>query len=243
MVTPFALILPAAGTGSRMGTRERKTLLRLGGKPVLYHALERFRGIAAIAQVVLVVHPDDLTRYRPRLRALLELGVTDIVPGGERRQDSVELGLAAVRREIRHVAIHDAARPFVSRAVIERTLAAARTTGAAIAGIAVVDTLKQVDGRGRIVATLDRSQMRAVQTPQAFRRDWLEHAYAKARTRGLSVTDDAGLLEAEGHAVVVVEGNAENLKITTPADLAIGRVLLARLRAQEANAARGTRRG
>ncbi len=226
----WALILPAAGTGTRMGTRERKTLLRLAGRPVLYHTLDRFRGRADLAQIVLVVHPGDLLRYRRMMAALAAAGVTDVVPGGERRQDSVENGLAAVRPDLRWVAVHDAARPFVPADAIDRVLAAARAHGAAIAGVPAVDTLKRVDRKGRVVETLDRREIWAIQTPQIFRRDRLTKAYADARARGLSVTDDAGLLEAAGHRVVVVPGAYENLKITTPADLALARALLRRNR-------------
>ncbi len=222
----FALILPAAGSGTRMGTQERKTLLRVCGRPVLYHTLERFRGMSEFAQVVLVVHPDDLVRYRRRMATLLELGVTDIVPGGERRQDSVEHGLAAAGPGVRWVAIHDAARPFVSRAAIGRVLEAARRTGAAVAGLPAVDTLKRVGPRGEILETLDRTTTWSIQTPQAFRRSLLEEAYRYARARSLAVTDDASLLEAMGQPVRVVAGNPENVKITTPADLAHARAIL-----------------
>jgi 2-C-methyl-D-erythritol 4-phosphate cytidylyltransferase len=224
----FALILPAAGTGARMGTRERKTLLRLAGRPLLFHTLERFAGLAEIAQTVLVVHPDDLARYRRLLPALLARGVTDVVAGGARRQDSVEHGLAAVRPEIRWVAVHDAARPLVSPDAVRRCLAAARARGAAVLGVPAVDTLKRVRADGTVAETLDRARVWAIQTPQAFRRDWLARAYAHARARGLTVTDDAALLEAHGRRVTVVMGEYGNVKITTPADLALARGRLAR---------------
>jgi 2-C-methyl-D-erythritol 4-phosphate cytidylyltransferase len=149
-----------------------------------------------------------------------------VVPGGRTRQESVDLGLAALSDDVEAVLIHDVARPFVPVAVIGRVIAAlAAGADAVVPGVAVVDTVKRVDASHTVTETVDRDSLRAVQTPQGFRRSVL--AAAHAASAGGAVTDDAGLVEAHGVRVVVVEGAAEAFKITRPWDLAIAEVVAA----------------
>ncbi|MBI3269838.1 MAG: 2-C-methyl-D-erythritol 4-phosphate cytidylyltransferase [Planctomycetes bacterium] len=226
-----AVVIPAAGIGQRMGTRVHKPMLAVGGRPILFHTLERFQGIPAIREIILALHPDDLEpisrRYGKRLR---ELGVTAWVEGGARRQDSVERGLAAASSRCALVAVHDAVRPFVPTEVIAAVIEKARACGAALAAVPAVDTLKQVDGARRVDRTVPRETIWMAQTPQVFRREVLEAGFAAALRLGAAVTDDAHLVELSGHPVEVVPGSYENLKITNPSDLEFAEVLLRRLR-------------
>jgi 2-C-methyl-D-erythritol 4-phosphate cytidylyltransferase len=214
-------IVPAAGAGARMGGPLPKQYLRIRGVPLLVHtvrALARSRSVAAIV----VAAPG------PRVRATEALlrrsgirKVSAVVAGGAERQESVWLGLHAVPSGCRWVVVHDAARPFVHPALVDRVLAAARR-GAATCGLPVRETVKRV--RETLVEeTLDREGLWLIQTPQAFRREILQEAHDKARRDGYVGTDDAVLVERLGVPVAVVPGSARNLKITTPADLATAR--------------------
>jgi len=224
-----ALLIPAAGLGRRMGTSQRKVFLELAGKPVLFHTLDRFLSFRdRILQTIVLFHPDDLASAErdlgPTLRAAY--GVTDIIGGGARRQDSVRAGLARVGNEAVLVAIHDGVRPFVSRAAVAAVLDAAEQVGAAIVAAPMKPTVKRVADR-RIVATVDRRDLWGAQTPQVFRRDLILDAYAAAERDGLHVTDDASAVEHLGHPVAIVPGSDLNLKITTPEDLDLARAILA----------------
>jgi 2-C-methyl-D-erythritol 4-phosphate cytidylyltransferase len=224
-----ALLIPAAGLGQRMGAAQRKPFLELAGRPILLHILDRFRPFQArLLQTILVLHPDDVAAVRRDLGATLQesYGVTDILPGGPRRQDSVRLGLERVRAEAELVAIHDAVRPFVSREAIVASLDAAARVGAAIVACPLKPTVKRV-ADGQIVATLDRQVLWGAQTPQVFRRSLILEAYAAAERDGLEVTDDAEVVEHLGLPVAVVPGSDLNLKITTPDDLRLAEALLA----------------
>jgi len=228
VTAPVALLVPAAGLGVRMG-RRRKPFLSLAGKPILFHTLARFaRFRDRIAQTLIVVHPGDLAAVRDQWgRALhADYRVTDLVPGGARRQDSVMAGLAAVRPECRLVAIQDAVRPFVPPRAIAASLGAAETTGAAIVATPMKPTVKRV-ADACITATVDRSDLWCAQTPQVFRRQLIIDAYAAAERDGLDVTDDAQAVEHLGHPVAVVPGSDLNIKITTPDDLPLAEAILA----------------
>ncbi len=231
-MTPFALLLPAAGIGARMGGR--KTLLGLAGKPILLHTLDRFLPFRErMCQTIIVAHPDDVAaieELRERGHSTFrreKLNVPfSVVPGGERRQDSVRAGLACLRPEAELVAIHDAVRPFVAPAIIAGALDAAEATGAAIVATPMKPTVKRVAG-GLIAATVDRRGLWCAQTPQVFRRRLILDAYAAAERDGLDATDDAQLVERLGHPVAIVPGSDLNLKITTPEDLALAEAIVA----------------
>jgi 2-C-methyl-D-erythritol 4-phosphate cytidylyltransferase len=153
--------------------------------------------------------------------------VTKVVAGGAERQDSVRHALAQVHAETEIVLIHDAVRPFVTQRMIEEVVAAARREGAAIIALPMRDTVKQVRTDGMIERTVDRTPLWLAQTPQAFRRDWIETAHKNAHAEGIRATDDAFLVEWLGHLVAVVEGSGENIKVTRPEDLVIGEAILA----------------
>jgi 2-C-methyl-D-erythritol 4-phosphate cytidylyltransferase len=218
------LIIAAAGSGQRMGTPIRKPFLTIGKEPMLHLTCRRFSLLQEIVQRIILVHPDDLegwqAQWRDKLREFGVADVHDIVPGGPTRCDSVVNGLRHLHPDVRYVAIHDAARPFVKLSAVRECIQRARQTGAAIVAAPLADTLKQVDGR-LIRSTLDRSQYWLAQTPQVFERSLIERAYFELCPTVESVTDDAQLVEMLGHPVEVVQGSPLNIKITTPDDLAI----------------------
>jgi len=210
-------IIAAGGAGRRLGAGVPKQLLDLGGRSILQHSVDAFTGHDRVTDVIVVLPPDG---PRPVL-VPGPRGAARAVAGGARRQDSVANGFAAVPAAAEIVLVHDAARPFVSAAVISRSIDAAAVHGAAIAAIAAHDTVKQVartDTGPVITGTLSRDEIYLAQTPQAFRRDVLGAAIALGRS-GVDATDEAMLAERAGHPVHVVEGDAANVKITTEADL------------------------
>ncbi len=213
-----AVILLGAGEGIRLGASVPKAFCLVGGRTLLSHAYERFASHPLVRDVVVVV-PAAL------VGSAGELGpAAQVIAGGLTRLDSVRVGLAALAPDVDAVLVHDVARPFVPAAVIDRVVAALDAgADAVVPGLAVVDTIKAVDAGHSVVATLDRSALRAIQTPQGFRRAALELAHADAP----EATDDAGLIEAGGGTVVVVDGAEEAFKITRPWDLQIAEALLA----------------
>lgn len=223
MQAKCALIIPAAGTGSRMKSAVRKPFMLLGGRPILYSTLERFAGIESIVQVVLALAPADLERRDEIMSATAPPGVSDIVEGGATRTESVANALGALRDDIEIVLVHDAVRPFVARSVIVGVIEAAVRSGAAIAAVGVRDTVKSVE-KGMIAATLPRERLYLAQTPQGFKRELIAGLYCSAR--GESFTDDARLVEAAGGAVEVVESSHLNFKITTAEDLELASAVL-----------------
>lgn len=219
-----AVVIPAGGAGRRMGG-VRKALIELLGTPVLARSIAPFlarRDVVAIAVALpaeLTSDPPAWLTADPRVR---------VVPGGAERSDSVRNALGAIDEDVDVVLVHDAARPLVSAAVIERCIAAAAEGRCAIAAVPVSDTIKEVDEGGRVVATPDRRLLWAAQTPQAFPAAVLREAHARAFVEGVRATDDAALVARYGATVIVVPGAPENIKITTPADLAVAEALLAR---------------
>ena len=211
-------ILLAAGLGRRMGAEIPKQFLPLGGRPLLRHALEGFERSAMVTGIVLVLRGEDMEYCR---RSVLDSHtlrkVRALVPGGAERHQSVHAGLQATDPEDEIVLVHDAVRPFVSEDLLARVVDAAVEYGAAVPGMPVRETTKVVRS-GRIVETLDRSILQSAQTPQAFRRDLLLQAYGLVDPETVA-TDDATLVERLGHEVRVVEGESQNVKITTPQDL------------------------
>lgn len=229
----IGIVVVAAGSGTRLGAGLPKAFARLAGRPLLRHALDRvdrFRtavGPPGAVALVVVIPPAMATGFADRYRSDLALGDdVAVVAGGTERGDSVLIGLRALPADVEIVLVHDAARCLTPPAVFDRvSRAVAAGASAAIPGIAVVDTIKQIDSRGSVTSTPDRATLRSIQTPQAFRRDVLVRAHAE---HGSLASDDAGLVERLGLEVRVVEGAPEAFKITTPEDLARAeRVLLA----------------
>lgn len=213
----------AAGGGERMGGID-KIFAPLAGKPVLAYAIDAFLRAPPVERIAVVVAAASIGRARDVVRTLAPGVPVDVVAGGERRRDSVRAGIDALPG-CEWLLIHDGARPLVTPALIEAALECARLCGAAVPGVPPSDTIKQVDAEGRVIATPDRASLRAIQTPQAFRRELLARAHEGADA-GAGVTDDAMLVELLGAEVRVFAGDPRNIKITRPGDLAIAAALL-----------------
>jgi 2-C-methyl-D-erythritol 4-phosphate cytidylyltransferase len=219
-----AAIIVGAGRGTRFGADD-KVLVPLNGRPVLAYSLDAAQSAESVDAIVVVAGShlfDAVTSLRTSGNWSKVIAV---VVGGERRQDSVAAGLAALPAETALVAIHDAARPLVTPRLFDHTLMTALNTGAAIAAIPVADTLKRVTDN-LVVETVSREGLWAAQTPQSFDLATLLRAFAVADAEGLNVTDEASLFERLGIAVAIVPGSPANLKITHPADLAIASALV-----------------
>lgn len=223
-----AVIVPAAGRGERLGPGAPKALRTLAGQPILLHAVRNLATARDVDMIVVAV-PEDSVEESRALLAGIELPLV-IVSGGETRQDSVARALLALPPEVDVVLVHDAARPLVPSEVVDRVAAAVRAGApAVIPTLGVVDTIKEVDADGVVQATLDRSRLHAVQTPQGFVRDVLQTAHAASD--GGDATDDAGMVERMGVKVHVVPGHEEAFKITRPLDLVLAEAILVRRRA------------
>jgi 2-C-methyl-D-erythritol 4-phosphate cytidylyltransferase len=213
------VIIVAAGTGSRVGGKELKQFRWVADKPMLLHSVQLFQARPDVAMVVVVL-PRTVVGDPPPWLFQSDTDRLLLSVGGATRQDSVANGLEDLPSGLGVIVVHDAARPLVPDAVITRVIAEARAGRAAIAALPVVDTLKEVDGEGRIVRTVPRERLWRAQTPQAFPRAVLLKAHAEARARGMRATDDAALCEALGIPVVVVKGSERAMKITEEADFA-----------------------
>ena len=220
-----AAVVPAAGLGQRLGADGPKAMHLLGGEPMLVHSVRTLA--AGPVDLVVVATPPGLGAEVLELLAGAHPGAElSVVDGGLTRSDSVRLALAALPASVRVVLVHDAARPLVPAALVAAVVAAVEGgADAVVPGLPVTDTVKQVDGADVVVATLDRSALRAVQTPQGFRREVLDTAYAGAESG--SATDDAGHVERAGGVVVVVPGAEEAFKVTRPLDLVLAEAVLA----------------
>lgn len=215
-------VIVAAGSASRMGGID-KVMAALGGEPMIARTVRAFQQCGAIADIVIVTRP-DLIRPISALCAQMDK-VRMVVAGGQSRQESVALGLNALPKGVELAAVHDGARPLITDAVIDRTVRAANSYGAAAPAVPVKDTIKVVRG-GLVTDTPDRASLQAVQTPQVFDFDLLRGALKKAAEDVAAVTDDCSAVERLGMAVKIVEGDERNLKVTTPMDLKIAEMLL-----------------
>lgn len=220
-------VIVAAGEGRRMGGAAPKPLLHLAGRPIILHTLVRFAA-ASVGKAIVVVPAAERTKFEKCIGAA-DLGGLEwlLTNGGARRQDSVARGLDALDGDCEIVVVHDAVRPLVSPALIDRCVEAAGRDGAAVAGLPASDTIKVVSVDRRIEATPPRDTLWSIQTPQAFRVGLLREAHRRAEIDRFEATDDAMLVERLGEEVVVVEGERSNIKITTPEDLAFAEALLA----------------
>lgn len=214
-------VIPGGGRGLRMG--QKKPGIVVGGCPILRWTLDVFEATPGVRGVVVAVPAEDVATWRRRLRGCPK--VRAVVAGGDHRQASVALGLAAVPAAASLIVVHDAVRPCVTPALVARVVAEARRHGAAIAALPVAETLKRAAGDW-VKDTVDREGLWSVQTPQAFRADLLREAHRRAGTEGLVATDDAALVERLGAPVRLVPGLPGNVKITRPEDLPLARALL-----------------
>jgi 2-C-methyl-D-erythritol 4-phosphate cytidylyltransferase len=217
------VLVPAAGTGVRLGPGSPKALRTLAGDPLLSHVVRRLASAPSVGQIVVAAPPDAVDLVDEVVRPIAPVVV---VPGGHSRQASVRAALAAVDPVFQIVLVHDAARALAPPALVERVAEAVRDGHDAVVPVLpVIDTVKQVDDAGRVAATVDRSVLRLVQTPQGFRREVLTAAHAAAVD---DHTDDAGMAEKIGVTVWTVPGDDSALKITRPFDLQIAELLLRR---------------
>jgi len=215
-------------SAEKTGT-SRKQFMLLEGSPILLHAVRKFAASDRIRDIVVAVRPEDVEWVQDMIGKEFPGKRVRVVEGGNSRQQSVENALASLDRDTEIVAVHDAVRPFIDLETIHKVLDAAEETGAAIVGVAPVDTVKQVNrgtGRVRIRATLPRDRLVLAQTPQVFRYDLLVRAFQSARNDGFIGTDEASLVERLDVEVSVVSGSDRNIKITKPADMDLARLFL-----------------
>jgi 2-C-methyl-D-erythritol 4-phosphate cytidylyltransferase len=224
------VVVPAAGAGGRFGPGGAKALVHLAGRPLVAHAVEALEANRCVAVLVVVAHPDTLEATAKLVADEGFAKVAAVVAGGPTRQASVAAGLAALPEGPAYVAVHDAARPLVAHGAVDRLLGLLLEAGAAgvVPGVPVVDTIRRVDAARRSTGLVPREQLRNMQTPQLFDRRVLEEAHRLARAGGVEAADEAALVERAGHRVQVVPGDPENLKVTTPLDLALAETLLGR---------------
>jgi 2-C-methyl-D-erythritol 4-phosphate cytidylyltransferase len=243
MYTPLVMqvfaILPAAGIGTRMAASQPKQFLELNGLPILIHSLRAFAAVPRITAIYVAVRRSEMERVTAQIADHAEqfgfagrvhVAQIHVVAGGENRQESVANALAAlpsIGDDI--VLVHDAVRPLIDAATIERTIDAVVTHGAAIVGMPAIDTVKQVERTAHgalITSTIPREFVVLAQTPQGFRCGLLQRAFAEATEDGFVGTDEASVVERAGHPVAVVPGSQVNLKITQPGDLALAEFYL-----------------
>ena len=221
-------VVPAGGTGTRMGGTVPKQFLELDGKPILYYTLKTLQDCGIISELILVVPEKEYENACSDWLGKPEI-VTKVVVGGEKRQDSVYKGFCELSPQTEIVLVHDGVRPFLSHQMIQESVDAAREYGAAITAIPVNDTIKKVDDSGLVSKTVDREGLWRVQTPQVFRYELLEEAFKKANSEKFYGTDEGTLIEHLGKPVKIVEGSEQNIKITRPEDLRLSEIFISRV--------------
>ncbi|NGP89026.1 2-C-methyl-D-erythritol 4-phosphate cytidylyltransferase [Fodinibius halophilus] len=225
-MTTKSLIIPAAGSGSRMQREVPKPYLKLAGDSILEHTVRRFLSVDGLAQVVIATSQEYLDQANDMLEKVLpDTVAARCVAGGNERQDSIRNALA-VLSDVDLVMIHDAVRPFVEAKHIAECCRVASEAGAAVLGVPAKDTIKRVDGRRYVEETPTRKFLWQAQTPQVFRTKVILEAFEKAEEDSFSGTDDASLVEYLGRKVRMVEGSRSNFKITYPLDLKLARLLI-----------------
>lgn len=222
---PYQVIIPAAGQGKRMGAGKNKLLLTLEGVPVLIHTLKVFEADAECSGIILAIHPDDEAQFKQLLREYEIHKVSSLIMGGKERQDSVYNGLKSLKAAGGVVLVHDAARPFIKVETIHKLVEAASNEGGAIVAVPVKDTIKKAVN-GQVAETVERSSLWAVQTPQAFRAEILLEAHNQAAKEAFVGTDESSLVERLPHPVAIIEGDYDNIKLTTPEDLYFAEAIL-----------------
>ena len=215
-------VIVAAGTASRMGGID-KVMAELNGEPMIVRTVRAFQNCNVIREIVIVTRQDLIMKITNLCADFSK--VKKVVVGGADRAESVYNGLNALSSKVKLAAVQDGARPLITNAVIERTVRAAHTCGAAAPGIPVKDTVKVIHNEF-VQATPDRSRLQAIQTPQVFDADMLKGALEKAKKDNAPITDDCSAVERLGMSVKIVEGDERNIKVTTPMDLKIAALLL-----------------
>jgi len=224
------VILPAAGLGTRMAGPQPKQFLALNGLPILIHSLRAFAAVERVTAIYVAVRATEIERVEAQVAEYGLSARVNVVEGGDNRQESVSHALAALPAQADDIVlVHDAVRPLIDAATIDRTIDAVIEHGAAIVGLPAIDTIKHVERTAHgalITATIPREFVVLAQTPQGFRFGLLEKAFAEAQADGFIGTDEASVIERAGHPVAVVHGSQVNLKITQPGDLELAEFYL-----------------
>jgi len=231
-----SVIIPAAGLGTRMGREKsgvsRKQFMLLDGAPILIHTIRKFLRSPSVREIVIALRAEDMDWARELVAAEKAAKTVRFVEGGDSRQASVENALATLAHDTELVAVHDAVRPFIDPEIVEKVIAEAAHSGAAIVGVVPVDTVKQMHKKDKIKSTLPREHLVMAQTPQVFRFDLLKEAFASARADQFVGTDESSLVERlERIDVSVVQGSDRNIKITKPGDMELAHLFLTQERA------------
>lgn len=219
----ITVIIPSAGSGKRMGQSQKKQFLTIEGLPIIIRTLQAFEGFEDILKVLVVTAKEDMNEMKDLIKGFKFDYEIACVCGGKERQDSVYNALVEV--DTSYVMVHDGARPFVSKEVIQRHINALKTKSAVITVIKVKDTIKEVHDH-KVTKTLNRENLVQVQTPQSFETSLLKDAYDFAKEKKLVVTDDASVVEAYGEKVWVEDGSAMNIKVTLAEDLLLGTYII-----------------
>ncbi len=220
-------IVPAAGTGERMGIDRKKPYLLLNQRPLLYYTLTALDSIPSIAQIIVAVAPGDERFCQQQVLEKFHFNKSiQIIPGGSSRQESVRRLLERVPEDAQLVLIHDGARPLITPELLEQAIAETRVWKATVLAVPVKDTIKSANDTLQIEKTISRERLWAIQTPQTFERSVIQEAHQRASQEGFIGTDDAALVERMGVQVKIVMGSYDNIKITTPEDLIVAEALL-----------------
>jgi len=220
-------VIVSAGKGHRFMEGKKKQFHFLEGKPILAHTLDKFETCPLIRSILLVVGQEDMDYCLKEVVEKFEFKkISQIVPGGKRRQESVKNGIDALPRDVEVVAIHDGVRPFVTKAMIEDSIQSAVRYGAVVLAMPVKETIKMSNPDGTVLKTLDRESLWQIQTPQTFQVNIIKEAYYRATKDAFVGTDDASLVERLGVTVHILPGSYTNIKITTPEDLLLANLFL-----------------
>lgn len=221
-----SVIIAAAGNSTRYGTGKSKQFLILDNTPVLIKSIQAFEEIDDVKEIIVTARKQDFEVIEDFIAQYGVRKVKHIVEGGDTRQDSIYAAVKKVDEKANLLAVHDGARPLIKRKVIESVIQKADEVDAAACAVPVKDTIKIIDSSGKIVTTPERDALRAVQTPQVFRLSLYKEAIEKAVSDGKQYTDDCQLVESMGYPVYLVDGDYENIKITTPDDLLVAEKFL-----------------
>ncbi|MCI8629054.1 MAG: 2-C-methyl-D-erythritol 4-phosphate cytidylyltransferase [Firmicutes bacterium] len=219
-------VIPAAGTGIRMGTKTKKQFLKLGEKEIIAYTIQKFEQCNQVDEIVLVTARDTMDLLTNIVKREGFQKVSAIVEGGKERQNSVYEGICAVSERAEIITVHDGVRPFVKVEDIAKTIITAQQKGACVLGVKAKDTVKICNAENQIVTTPERNFVWYIQTPQTFQKELLIKAFERAEKENFIGTDESVLVERDGTTVFVVEGSYENIKITTPDDIIIGEAYL-----------------
>lgn len=225
-----SVIIAAAGNSTRYGTGKSKQFLILDNTPVLIKSIQAFEAIDDVKEIIVTARKQDFDIIEDFIAQYGVCKVKHIVEGGATRQDSIYAAVEKVDEEADLIAVHDGARPLIKRKVIESVIQKADEVDAAACAVPVKDTIKIIDSSGKIVTTPERASLRAVQTPQIFRFSLYKEAIEKAVSEGKQYTDDCQLVESMGYPIYLVDGDYENIKITTPDDLLVAAKFLSERR-------------